>query len=74
MIHYTPLSEFDIIEDDPSSYENNKIISLKGRTMKVQKMDDGNFQITQLLSTDPQDYLDTDFIPGTILSLQDFQE
>ncbi len=73
MIHYTPLSEHDIYEDDPTSYEKQHIVSLNGKSMKVNQMDDGSYQLVQLLSTDPQDYLDQRYIPGTILSVSDIE-
>ncbi|MFC0524197.1 YlzJ-like family protein [Pontibacillus salicampi] len=73
MIHYTPLSEHDIYEDDPTEYEQHKIISLQGTTMKVQQMEDGSFQVLQLLSTDPLDYLNASYTPGMRLDFNDFQ-
>lgn len=74
MIHYTPLSEHDIYEDDPKSYENQRIVSVNGRNMKVNQMDDGTIQLVQLMSTDPQDYLDERYIPGNILSVSDIEQ
>lgn len=68
MIHYTPLTEYDIYEDDESSYDNYQIVEIEGKSMKVMKTEDGSYQLLQLLSTDPQDYLNSNYSPGTILS------
>ncbi|KGX83430.1 YlzJ-like family protein [Pontibacillus marinus] len=73
MIHYTPLSEHDIYEDDPKSYEKQRIVSVNGKSMKVYDNDDGTVQLVQLLSTDPQDYLDQNFIPGNTFSVTDVE-
>lgn len=69
MIHYTPLSEYDVFEDDPDSYAKFQILNVEGRSMKVLQMEDGSYQLLQLLSTDPQDYLNNNYSPGTILSI-----
>ncbi len=73
MIHYTPLSEHDIYEDDPKSYEKQRIVSVNGKNMKVYDNDDGTVQLIQLLSTDPQDYLDQNYIPGNTFSVTDIE-
>ncbi|QHE52247.1 YlzJ-like family protein [Pontibacillus sp. HMF3514] len=73
MIHYTPLSEHDIYEDDPKSYEKQRIVSVNGKSMKVNDNDDGTVQLVQLLSTDPQDYLDQRYIPGNTFSVTDIE-
>lgn len=73
MIHYTPLSEHDIYEDDPKSYEKQRIVSVNGKSMKVYDNDDGTVQLVQLLSTDPQDYLDQSYIPGNTFSVTDIE-
>ncbi|MCD5322742.1 MULTISPECIES: YlzJ-like family protein [Pontibacillus] len=68
MIHYTPLSDYDIIEDDAMSYEKHMTMTVNGKMCRVEQLDDGSYQLVQLLSTDPQDYLDQQYVPGTILT------
>jgi hypothetical protein len=67
MIHYTPLSESDIFPTDNQVYNNRQCISYEGRMMFVEKNTSGDYQVVQLLSTDPQDYLNEKFIPGSII-------
>ncbi|KGX88388.1 YlzJ-like family protein [Pontibacillus litoralis] len=74
MIHYTPLSEHDIFEDDPTQYDQHKIVHVRGKSVKVQQLEDGSYQVVHLLSTNPQHYLDQHCMPGTILKQQDFRD
>ncbi|GIO26209.1 YlzJ-like family protein [Ornithinibacillus bavariensis] len=67
MIHYTPLSESDIYPIDEAAYTNRKCVNYEGKTVFVEKNTNGEYQLVQLLSTDPQDYLNEKFTPGTII-------
>ncbi|MFD1018241.1 YlzJ-like family protein [Thalassobacillus hwangdonensis] len=64
MILYTPLSEVDIFPPDQEEYQNTIMTQYNQRPVKAMKMGNGNYQIVQLLSTDPQDFMDPDFQPG----------
>ncbi|WP_164215510.1 YlzJ-like family protein [Virgibacillus sp. YIM 98842] len=68
MILYTPLSQEDIFPTANSSYNNRQFISYEGRSVYAEQMEDGSYQLLQLMSTDPQDFLDEKFTPGSILS------
>ncbi len=63
MIHYTPLSEYDIF---PRSKEDEKIVyhQYRNKPMKCLELGNGKKQIVQLLSTDPADYMDPALQPG----------
>jgi len=61
MVLYTPLSVHDIY---PQSTEKHKIISYQGKTVLAQETEDKQLQLIQLISTDPQDYLQQSFTPG----------
>ncbi|MGP4067989.1 YlzJ-like family protein [Halobacillus sp. B29] len=63
MIHYTPLSEYDIF---PSHEKEQQIIYNKDKkcSVKCQDMGDGKKQIVQVLSTDPAHYMDPSLQPG----------
>lgn len=67
MVLYTPLVESDIF---PATYDiERQFISYEGRTLQVTQLDGGEYQIEQLLSTDPKDFLNHQFNPGNIISL-----
>jgi len=64
MILYTPLSETDIFP-----YEVTKdcmCIQHGGKTVYAKKLENGSFEVQQLLSTDPQDFLNASYAPGMI--------
>lgn len=65
MILYTPLSHFEIY---PTAEEQDKFrhVSHQGKMLYVKQIDDGSYEILQLLSTNPQDFLDTSYTPGNI--------
>lgn len=67
MILYTPLSEADIFPTSAEAFSKNKSVSYQGKSLYVEEKGDGSFQLLQLLSTDPQDFMDENFSPGTIL-------
>ncbi|MEI3610871.1 YlzJ-like family protein [Pseudogracilibacillus sp. SO30301A] len=63
MVHYTPLLTEEIF---PQKEENHQLISWQGRSLYVKKTEQGQLEVVQLLSTDPQDFLNASFTPGTI--------
>ncbi|MCP3031250.1 YlzJ-like family protein [Halobacillus sp. A1] len=62
-ILYTPLSEYDIF---PQTNTDFSIVYENRNNCKVKCHDygDGKRQIVQLLSTDPQDFMDPTLQPG----------
>lgn len=67
MILYTPLANEDIFPAD-QGFGNRQVVSYNGKSMYCEKKTDGTYEILQLLSTDPQDFLNQQFSPGTIIS------
>jgi YlzJ-like protein len=67
MIHYTPLSEHEIFPTSEEDYGNRQCISYDGKPVYVDKNEDGTYQLVQLLSTDPQDFLNERYLPGTFI-------
>ncbi|SFA76685.1 YlzJ-like protein [Lentibacillus halodurans] len=67
MILYTPLSETDIFPSADQDFQKRHCVSYNGKQMYVEEMEDGQFQVLQLLSTDPHDFMNVDYTPGTIL-------
>jgi len=64
MILYTPLSEADIYPEDYSETSKRKSVLHEGRLLYVEELEPGSYQLLQLLSTDPQDFLDAKYTPG----------
>lgn len=68
MILYTPLCETDVFPIHEADYANYEYVSYEGKLLYVEKQADGSYQLIQLISTDPQDYLNKAYQPGTLLS------
>lgn len=64
---YTPLSEADIFPSSEKEFSNRHCVSYQGKELYVEQTEDGSYQLLQLLSTDPQDFMNSNYIPGTIL-------
>ena len=71
MVHYTPLSIDEIF---PQEEENHQLVSYQGKSLYVKKNEQGDLQLVQLLSTDPQDFLNSTFTPGAILRNENVQQ
>lgn len=56
-------------EDEPSI--GSREVNVGGAIMQVQTMEDGFGKITRVISTNPQDYLNPQFQPGTTISLSE---
>ncbi len=67
MILYTPLSYEDIHYSE-QDYQQYEFISYQSKTCCIQRLENGDMRLVQLLSTDPNDYLAEHFSPGTIIS------
>ncbi|GAB3794911.1 YlzJ-like family protein [Virgibacillus kimchii] len=68
MILYTPLSQEDVFPTANDAYSNRQFMSYEGKSVYVEQNNDGSYQLLQLMSTDPQDFLNEKFTPGSILS------
>lgn len=64
MILYTPLSKSDIYPEDHTEITKRKSVLHEGRLLYVEEQEPGSYQLLQLLSTDPQDFLDERYSPG----------
>lgn len=71
MVLYTPLSINEIF---PPEEEEYKLVSYKGKSIYVKQNKQGELQLVQLLSTDPQDFLNASFTPGSILRNENIQQ
>lgn len=66
MILYTPLSREDIYQQE-LNHEAYSLIQYQDRLCYAEKLSDGQYRLLQLLSTDPNDFLEESFVPGTII-------
>jgi hypothetical protein len=66
MILYTPLSQADIFPENSNDYSKRQCVSYQGKLLFVEEVDKGSYELLQLLSTDPQDFLDKKYSPGNI--------
>ncbi|TMN23938.1 hypothetical protein FH966_12520 [Lentibacillus cibarius] len=64
---YTPLSETDIFPVSEQELNKRHCVSHKGKQLFVEELEDGQYQLLQLISTDPNDFMNGDYTPGTIL-------
>jgi len=70
MVLYTPLLPDEIY---PQEEEAHQLISYQGKSLYARKNEQGDLQIVQLLSTDPQDFLNASFAPGSVLRNESVQ-
>lgn len=68
MILYTPLAETDIFPSNDDVYNKRCCVSHNGKTLYVEEMEGGSYQVLQLLSTDPSDFMNVSYTPGTTFS------
>lgn len=59
--------QMQAVQDDKQS--SSKLICYKGIKMYVRPYDDEHFQITDLCSSNPKDYLKADLMPGSLIQL-----
>ncbi|WLV25815.1 YlzJ-like family protein [Aciduricibacillus chroicocephali] len=65
MILYTPLSATDIFPVEQAN--RSELINCNGRQMLARNLENGSYEIEQLLSTDPHDFMHADYMPGNVL-------
>lgn len=64
---YTIIPE-DVVLENMDKITACKDIAYKGRRLLVQPCDHNRYQIVQLISSDPNDFLLPEFAPGSIIS------
>jgi len=67
MVLYTIMHHDDIY---PSKTTPPELKSYAGKQCYVMNNNDGSYEIVQLLSTNPQDFLEGKFQPGTIIKYE----
>ncbi|WP_245902311.1 MULTISPECIES: YlzJ-like family protein [Gracilibacillus] len=66
-MHYTPLSYEDMYPVEVSEHQKYQCITYKNKQCLMEKLDNGDMRLVQLLSTDPNDFLLAEFSPGSII-------
>lgn len=69
MIHYTYLPQELIFPADAASYSKQAIISYNGVQIMVEQTTPSTCRIVRLLSSNPNDYLNEQYSPGTMMNL-----
>ncbi|RCW70659.1 YlzJ-like family protein [Saliterribacillus persicus] len=69
MIHYTPLNAHDIYQLDNQKNTSYQWLQKENCSLLVKKTGSGDHEIIQVCSTEPNDYLDEAFKPGSIVKL-----
>ncbi len=67
MVLYTPLSLDDVFSGNQPSEDVFEAV-IQGRQVLLRRGADGMARLERLLSTEPNDYLDPAFSPGTVLN------
>ncbi|HET7616246.1 MAG TPA: YlzJ-like family protein, partial [Bacillales bacterium] len=52
------------------SVKKQKYMEFGGRHLLIEPVSDESYKVVRLVSSDPQDYLDTRYQPGNILSMK----
>lgn len=60
---------YEEVFDEGDQILSSREISVGGIFMQVQPGDNNSGQIARIISTDPQDYLNPNYQPGTMISL-----
>ncbi|MHC0037144.1 YlzJ-like family protein [Pseudoneobacillus sp. C159] len=69
MIHYTMLPQELIYPNDYSGLNNQLTLEYNGIPLLVGKTDTNEYQVIQILSTDPKHFLDSRCAPGAKISM-----
>lgn len=64
MILYTPIATNDIFPTNDEVFNKRQCVSYAGKTLYVEETSSGDYQLLQLISTDPQDFMDVNYSPG----------
>ncbi|GFZ82982.1 hypothetical protein GCM10010978_24520 [Compostibacillus humi] len=65
---YTPLDYSEIFPPSDEEFANRKYVNHEGKLFVIDKTEEGTYQLVQLISSNPHDYLNNDYLPGTTLT------
>lgn len=64
MILYTPVAQEEVFSNQEKAAERS-YVTHEGKMFYVDKHSNGEYQLAQLLSTNPNDYLNESYRPGS---------
>ena len=67
MIFYTPLQLEEVFVNPEEEQAERAYVSHGGKMLYVDKFPNGEYMLTQLVSTNPNDYLNDHYRPGSYL-------
>lgn len=70
MILYTTMPQELVFQTISSEYEKKMVVEYEGIPLLVEMDDDQNYRVIQIMSTNPNHFLDNRYSPGTVLSNQ----
>lgn len=70
MIMYTTMPQELIFQEDVNSYTKQSIIDVNGLSLVVEPISNEECRIVQILSTNPYDFLNNAYSPGSIVMLK----
>lgn len=71
MILYTILPDEAVLEgEEAEQFEKQRFIELDGRQLLIEPSGESEWKIVRLISSDPQDYLNERYQPGTIVPMK----
>ncbi|WP_078554580.1 YlzJ-like family protein [Bacillus alkalicellulosilyticus] len=69
MILYTMLPE-EMIFPQEDSFANQKYVQFEGGSLLVEQVNELEFKVVRLISSDPAHYLDNKYAPGSVIQLK----
>ncbi|MDQ0299191.1 hypothetical protein J2S78_001611 [Salibacterium salarium] len=66
MILYTPLGIESIFPPDEKGWENIRTIPITHGSLTIEKSEDGTWTIVGMNSSNPHDYMDPNYQPGSV--------
>lgn len=70
MIMYTTMPHELIFQENLDSYSKQSIIEINGLSLVVEPISNGECRVVQVLSTNPYDFLNNAYAPGSILMMK----
>lgn len=70
MILYTTMPHELIFQEDSNSYTKQSIIDVNGLSLVVEPISNEECRVVQVLSTNPYDFLNATYSPGSILMMK----
>ncbi|EKN63941.1 YlzJ-like family protein [Schinkia azotoformans] len=70
MIMYTTMPHELIFQENLDSYSKQSIINVNGLSLVVEPLSNEECRVVQVLSTNPYDFLNNAYSPGSIIMLK----